>query len=195
MTMNPNASAAKNAVCCVNVGLDGALPPRRLAYAERLGAAQRVLSFGPLVENPHDTQQAKKVATSAMNSEPVPTDPLVVAQSAFATWSHINDALSPIIGPTGVAGLYKRSLSLTRGAHPVLTAVSEGRLAPGDYSTLQQALAQQSAPVATAASVALLQTFNDLLTKLIGPSLTERLLRPRLDNPSSSGDAEQDTST
>lgn len=129
-----------------------------------------------------------------MTSESVPTDSSMIARSALATWIQIDDALSPIIGRQGVAGLYKRSLSLTRGADPALTAVFAGRLAPDDYSTLQQALAQQSAPVAIAASVALLQTFHDLLTKLIGLSLTERLLRPLLDNPSSSGNAVQETS-
>ena len=129
-----------------------------------------------------------------MNSESVPTDPFAVAQSACANWGRIDEALSPIIGRRGVAGLYKRSLSLTRGGHPALTTVFDGLIVPGDYSTLQQALAQQSAPVAIAASVALSQTFYDLLTKLIGQSLTERLLRPVLDNPLSSGHAAQDTS-
>ena len=130
-----------------------------------------------------------------MNSESVPTDPSIVAQSALATWSHIDQALSPIIGIRGVAGLYKRSLSLTRGAHPALTTVFDGLLAPGDYRTLQQALAQQSAPVAIAAGAALLQTVIDLLTKLSGQALSERLLRPVLDSPSSSGDAVQDISS
>lgn len=128
-----------------------------------------------------------------MNSASVPTDQSLVAQSALANWIHIDNALSPIIGRHGVFGLYKRSLSLTRVAHPALTAVFDGLPAPGDYSTLQQALSQQSAPVALAANAALLQTFNDLLAKLIGPSLTERLLRPLSDNPSSNGDAVQDT--
>ena len=118
-----------------------------------------------------------------MNSESAPTDPFAVAQSACATWNRVDHALSPIIGPRGVAGLYKRSLSLTCGAHPALTAVFDGLIVPSDYTPLQHALAQQSAPVAIAASDALLQTFNDLLTKLIGLSLTERLLRPVLETP------------
>ena len=129
-----------------------------------------------------------------MTSAAAPTDPLEVAQSAVSTWHRIDNALSPIIGHRGVAGLYKRSLSLTRGEHPALTSVFEEAIVPGDYSTLRQALAQQSAPVAVAASAALLTTFTDLLTKLIGLSLTERLLRPLLDSPSSHGDAVQDTS-
>lgn len=129
-----------------------------------------------------------------MNSTSVSADQSMIAQAALAKWIHIDNALSPIIGRHGVLSLYKRSLSLTRAAHPALTAVFEGQLAPGDYSTLQHALAQQSAPVAIAASEALLQTFNDLLTKLIGASLTLRMLRPPLGNPSSSGDAVQDIS-
>lgn len=129
-----------------------------------------------------------------MNSASVPTDQSMIAQSALANWVRIDNALSPIIGRHGVFGLYKRSLSLTRVAHPALTAVFDALPAPGDYSTLQQALAQQSAPVSVAANVALLQTFNELLSKLIGSSLTERLLRPLSDTPSSNGDAVQDTS-
>ena len=128
-----------------------------------------------------------------MTSAAAPTDPLEVAQSAVSTWHRIDNALSPIIGHRGVAGLYKRSLSLTRGEHPALTRVFDEAIVPGDYSTLQQALAQQSSSVAIAASSALLTTFTDLLVKLIGLSLTQRLLRPLLDGPSSRGDAAQDT--
>ena len=82
-----------------------------------------------------------------MNSESAPTDPFAVAQSACATWNRVDHALSPIIGPRGVAGLYKRSLSLTCGAHPALTAVFDGLLVPSDYSTLQQALADRKSVV------------------------------------------------
>ena len=117
-----------------------------------------------------------------------------VALSALDTWTRIDAALSPIVGRPGVAGLFKRSLSLTRADHALLTTVYEGSLAPGDYAPLQRALAENSVADATAANVALLQTFNDLLAKLIGPSLTERLLQLVLDNPLSRGDAVQDTS-
>ena len=93
-----------------------------------------------------------------------------------------------------MAGLDKCSLSLTRDAHPALTSVFDLSVVPGDDLTLQKALTQQSAPVALATSHALQQTFSDLRIKLIGQSLTDRLLSPLLDNPSSNGDAVQDTS-
>ena len=48
--------------------------------------------------------------------------------------------------------------------------------------------------IAVAANAALLQNFQDLLTSLIGLSLTERLLSPVWDKPSS-GQAEQDTAS
>ena len=191
MTTNISADSAKQVVLFLDVDPDRAPTPRSLAYAVSRSAKQRVLSVPSVTQN---KQHDRKAARSSMNSESVPTDPFAVAQSACATWSRIDDALSPIIGRRGVAGLYKRSLSLTRGAHPVLTMVFDGVIVPGDYSTLHQALAQQSATVAIASSDALLQTFTDLLSKLIGPLLTERLLRPMLNNPLSSGDAVQDTS-
>ena len=59
-------------------------------------------------------------------------------------------------------------------------------------AALQIVLAQQTCPIAVAANMALLQNFQDVLTSLIGLSLTERLLRPVWDKVSS-GQAEQDT--
>ncbi len=138
---------------------------------------------------------ARKVTEMPVHSESASSEATVVAVAARTTWTRIDVSLSTIIGRRGVAGLYKRSLSLTRKAHPVLAVIFDGALQPGDYSTLQNALAQESASVATAASEALLQTFSDLLTRLIGQSLSERLLQPILDNTSSSGTAVKDTST
>ena len=195
MKTHPKPDALTRAELSVDAEEVNALPSRRLAYAFHPGAERRVLSLSSHILSSINRQHARKVAGSSVNIESVPTDPSIVAQSALATWSHIDEALSPIIGILGVAGLYKRSLSLTRGAHPALTTVFDGLLAPGDYRTLQQALAQQSAPVAIAAGAALLQTFNDLLIKLIGQALSERLLGSILDNPSSRGNAAQDISS
>jgi hypothetical protein len=115
-----------------------------------------------------------------------------IADVALSTWHDFASALSPIIGMRGVAALYKRSLHLTSPAYPWLETVREGVDAPVDFAPLKAALLQQTAADAAAASGALLQTFHDLLASLIGPSLTERLLRTASDNPSSAP-APQDT--
>lgn len=103
-------------------------------------------------------------------------------------------ALSPIIGQPGVDALFKRSIYLTRGAHPCLAIVVEDKAQPDALAALQDALAQQAGATAVAANVALLQNFQDLLSSLIGLSLTERLLRPVWDKPSS-GETEQDNAS
>lgn len=135
--------------------------------------------------------------TQVSPAGPAP-DAAHIATSAAATWQAIDTALSPIIGPRGVAALYKRSLYLTRAGHSCLAAVYDGDLAPGRYAGLQEALALQSPAVALAAHGALLKTFEDLLGNLIGPSLTDQLIRPALDvqpgDIHSDGDAVQDAS-
>jgi hypothetical protein len=118
--------------------------------------------------------------------------PVQVADAAVATWRDIDAVLSPVVGKRGVAALYARSLHLSRAAHPALADVQQGA-APGDeFASLHVALARQTASDAAAASTALIQAFTDLLARLIGVSLTERLLRPVWRQPSS-GDAAQDT--
>lgn len=104
-----------------------------------------------------------------------------IADLAASGWHGIDAALSPIIGQQGAAALYKRSLYLTRTAHPCLGPVFQGDVLPGRYDRLRMALSAQTVAVAAAANGALLQNFHDLLATLIGESLTGQLLRPALD--------------
>jgi hypothetical protein len=122
-----------------------------------------------------------------------------VAETAFSTWLAIEAALSPIVGQRAVAALYKRSLTLIRADYPWLS-VGEGdahREPHGnrsdDFGLLRTALSQQTSSNAIAAHRALLQTYLDLLTGLLGESLTERLLRSVCDTLSS--DDAQETSS
>ncbi len=119
------------------------------------------------------------------------SDAVRVASLASAIWNDAATALSPIIGRHGVDALFKRSIYLTRSAHPLLTSVFEDKSQSDAFAHLQALLARQTSAAAVAANITLLQNFQDLLTTLIGLSLTERLLRPVWDKPSS-GQAEQD---
>lgn len=115
-----------------------------------------------------------------------------VAAVVVGLWQQIDAALSPIVGQRGVTALYKRSLYLTRAAHPCLAAAYEGALQPGDFNALQRALTAVASTEASAAATALLQSFHDLLSQLIGASLTERMIGFVWHNPLS-GQAVQDT--
>lgn len=108
-------------------------------------------------------------------------------------WQAIDAALTPVLGQQGVVALYKRSLYLTAPAYPWLSGSHEGVLNAMDLNALESAFAKQSSAAAGAGGDVLLQTFYGVLTSLVGPSLTERLLRSVWVH-SSSGSPAQDTS-
>lgn len=104
----------------------------------------------------------------------------------------IDASLAPIVGARGVTALYQRSLHLTAATHGLLAGVQQDDPHSLDLEPLRQALAGQPHADVVALGNALLQTFQQLLTSLIGPSLTERLLRS-VWTDSSSGSTAQDT--
>ncbi len=103
-------------------------------------------------------------------------DGTTVAVCTVITWQALQAALSPVIGHGGVWALYRRSLHLARPLHPCLDAADPGEADAGDFSALDSALSSETGPVAAAATEALLQSFWELLTGLIGNALTERLI-------------------
>jgi len=137
--------------------------------------------------------QAQRIHATFARLASEGADPGRIAEAAVTMWHDLGDALSPIVGLSGVAALYKRSLYLARVSYPWLAAVHEGSAQPGDFSFLRTALTQQTSSTAADAHVALLQTFHNLLNSLIGESLTERLLLPVYASLFN-GDAVQDTS-
>ena len=117
-----------------------------------------------------------------------------VADAVTSAFQGIDQALTPIVGRRGVAALYKRSVHLAGRTHSWLAVPMEGVPTAMDVVSLTAALEGQSAADAAAAGALLLQTFHELLTTLVGPSLTERLLRP-VWAPLFSGPSAKDTTT
>ena len=99
------------------------------------------------------------------------------AQMLAASLQDIEASLAPIIGSRGVAALCKRSLHLAANVHPWLGSAQQAGQEAIDLAALQSVIAQQSNADAALGSHALLQTLHRLLGSLIGPALTERLLR------------------
>ncbi|MEP7056368.1 MAG: hypothetical protein ABI809_01165 [Caldimonas sp.] len=101
-----------------------------------------------------------------------------VAETIVSTWQKIDAALHPIIGKGGVAALYKQSLYLAGARRPFFAEMHQRSATELDLAALKSVLEQQSGEGAAASGQALLQTFHELLTRMVGSSLTERLLRP-----------------
>lgn len=103
-------------------------------------------------------------------------------------WQGIDQAMRPIIGRGGIEALFHRALEMTVEAHPWLADGLTSKpnkvnleVSFPDLDPLIQLLAKQEASHFAAASDTLLVNFYNLLTNLIGLSLTDRLLRPMLD--------------
>ena len=124
-----------------------------------------------------DSKAGRQIAASLAARAGVAATASQIADATVAAWQGIDSALAPIIGQRGVAALYKRSLHLNRPVRPCLTAAIESTEALLGLAALKSVMAQQSADDAAAIGGELLQTFHELLTTLVGPSLTERLLR------------------
>ncbi|MDO9314853.1 MAG: hypothetical protein Q7T97_09955 [Burkholderiaceae bacterium] len=100
-----------------------------------------------------------------------------IAEAIEATWLEIHVALTPIVGERGLVALYKRSLYLAASAHPWLEGLHEGVQSKMDLAGLKAAVSQQSSADAAAGGCDIFRAFHDLLESMVGPSLTERLLR------------------
>jgi len=117
-----------------------------------------------------------------------------IAEAVGSALQGIDQALAPIIGKSGVAALYKRTVHLAGRTHSFLALSQDGVPTAMDATALTAALEQQTAADAAAAGALLLRTFHELLTTLVGPLLAERLLRS-VWATFSSGPSAQDSKT
>lgn len=106
-------------------------------------------------------------------------DACAVAKATLELWNQVVALLAPVIGTRGVDALLSRSLHLTGRIYPLLA------MAAGDQRDMATLLGAVNARLASCemnealeASHALLVNFTELLSTLIGESLTEQLLRP-----------------
>ncbi|WP_283184458.1 hypothetical protein [Pseudomonas svalbardensis] len=100
-----------------------------------------------------------------------------IAHAIISTLQDMDAALTPIIGQQGVAALYRRSLQLCSSVHPRLAGTYDRVQAELDLTALKSVLVEQSEADALFFGEVMLTSFDELLTTLIGPSLTARLLR------------------
>lgn len=97
-----------------------------------------------------------------------------VAAMITALAEGVERTLAPVLGPRGVAALFKRAVHLAARVHPWLIDMP----AAVDARALGVALAQRPSADAAAAGLLCLTTLDAVLIGLIGASLTDRLLHP-----------------
>lgn len=105
------------------------------------------------------------------------TDIELIADGLASLWREIDAVLCPIIGQRGVAALYQRSLHLASQTYPWLASADDRNQTSIDPTQLKALLMQQQRVELIEGGGFLFKTFYELLVSLVGPSLTERLLR------------------
>lgn len=123
------------------------------------------------------SEESRQIVASLAHRVGPDADIARIAQAIVSTLQDMDVALTPIIGQQGVAALYRRSLHLCASKHPRLAGTCDSVQASQDPTALKSVLVAQSETDAWFFGEALLMTYYELLTTLIGPSLTARLLR------------------
>ncbi|WP_256597469.1 hypothetical protein [Pseudomonas sp. 31-12] len=123
------------------------------------------------------SEESRQIVASLAHRVGPDADIARIAQAIISTLRDMEVALTPIIGQQGVAALYRRSLHLCAITHPRLASTRDKVPAGMDMAALKSVIVEQSDADALFFGEVLLTTFYELLSTLIGPSLTERLLR------------------
>lgn len=123
------------------------------------------------------SEESRQIVASLTHRVGPNADIATVAEAIASILQAMDAALSPIIGQQGVAALYRRSLHLCVSKHSRLAGTYDSVQAFPDLTALKSVLVEQSEADALFFGEVLLTTFYELLTTLIGPSLTARLLR------------------
>jgi hypothetical protein len=124
-----------------------------------------------------DGEEIRRISASLARRGDADATAAQIAQTVFIKCQAIEAALAPIIGLRGVTALHRRSLHLAGRSHPWLAGKPLSEPASDDLGILKTLLSRQTSSDAALGGAAFLQAFYDLLSSLVGPSLTERLLR------------------
>lgn len=117
-------------------------------------------------------------------------DALAIAHATSEIWLLMSAQVAPVIGDNGIEAILKRALHLTSVVFPWLASL-DGPLDNDSFAArMAELMAGRESVVAAQAGSSLLITFTELLTTLIGNSLTRRLLDSVWD--AESGVAEQE---
>ena len=110
----------------------------------------------------------------------MPQPRISVADVSVGLWLRLSAELVLLIGDGGFSPLYRRSVQLSAASFPWLLPLNEEvSLASGDtrFAGLKRSIDGQDAGEASQASAFLLNTFIDMLARLIGETLTVGILR------------------
>ncbi len=103
--------------------------------------------------------------------------PEAIVDVTMQLWERLASELILLIGEGGFQSLYSRSLHLAGETYPWMLIRHPSQATDSRFAGLKMSLEEQGAAEAGEASIALLDTFIDILISLIGELLTTSILR------------------
>lgn len=103
-------------------------------------------------------------------------DTAAARERRLSRWLNLAALLAPLVGERGFCALYGRTARVLIARYPWLTASQSCTSTTELFETLRADFAAVDSDTADAANAALMTTFTELLTALIGQALTNRLL-------------------
>jgi hypothetical protein len=100
-----------------------------------------------------------------------------IAAAARRLYEHFAQELTPLVGETGAATIFARSLHLIQRQLSGLALIRASDEAQEPFTRVQRFLERQESAVAAEAAIAVLTTACELLESFIGDGLTSGLLR------------------
>lgn len=129
-----------------------------------------------------DSEEGRRIVASLMLRLDHVADIDHVADAIITMLRDTDASLVPIIGPKGVAALYRRSIQLCTSLHPTLESTYLPLPDTLDLERLKSMLIQQNQDDVVFFGEELLKALYELLSTLIGSSLSARLLLDVWDN-------------
>ena len=123
------------------------------------------------------SEESRQIVASLAHRAGPTADIAGIAEAIMSILQDMDAALIPIIGQQGCVALLRRSLHLSASTQARLADLHDRMQAATDRAGLKAVLLEQTEADALFLGEVLLTTFYTLLTTLIGPSLTARLLR------------------
>ncbi|HZX71760.1 MAG TPA: hypothetical protein VFE77_13175 [Rhodanobacter sp.] len=124
-----------------------------------------------------ESQQSHRIVVTLVQRASEGVGAPELADFIVSAWQTIEVSLTPIIGQSSVATLYKRSCYLASRKHAWLMDIHDGMQTTMNLAAFKTALLGQTSTEIAAGAGAALQMFYEVLTNLVGASLTERLLQ------------------
>ena len=144
----------------------------------RLGVRLKAASLGFETTDPRQQRTERAIRSHwYLANLPIATQEISTAVGSIEHWRLLLKQLSMLVGSQGSAAIFSKSVAQLGGQYPALAVLTSQQSWPEQLAILQNTLQQLSSSSAAMAQQSLWWRGCQLITKLLGVSLSRKLLQ------------------